>query len=136
MFSYTFPYLKHDRFYIPSIPVGLFLGGVWHNVFAYVDSGAQFSVFDTALMGSLGLSYQHVQRIQLTVGDGDMLPVYLHRVRMSIGGERFIAPLGFSEKLKIGFNLLGRSGIFNRFDVTFSDAKRLVTFTKIESASS
>lgn len=132
MSSYTFPYLKHERFYVPSIPVGLFLGGAWNRVFAYVDSGAQFSVFDAAIMESLRLSYQRAQRIDLTVGDGNTLPVYLHRVCVSIGDESFFAPIGFSEKLRIGFNLLGRSGIFNHFDVTFSDTKKIVTFRKAQ----
>lgn len=132
MFSYTFPYLKHEQFYIPSIPLGLFLGGVWQTVFAYVDSGAQYSVFDAAIMAAFRLSFRNAQRIRLTVGDGNTLPVYLHRVRVSIGDESFFTPIGFSEKLRIGFNLLGRSGIFNRFDITFSDTKKNVTFRKAQ----
>lgn len=131
MFSYTFPYLEHERYYIPSIPVRLLLGGVWHSVFAYVDSGAQYSVFDATIMASLRLPYQNAQRIELTVGDGNVLPIYLHRIRVSIGDDSFFAPIGFSEKLKIGFNLLGRAGIFGRFDVTFSDTRNRVTFTKV-----
>lgn len=129
MFSYTFPYLKHERFFVPSIPVRLLLGGVWHSIFAYVDSGAQYSVFDATIMVSLQLSYENAQRIELTVGDGNILPVYLHRVRISIGDDMFFAPIGFSKELKIGFNLLGRAGIFSRYDVIFSDTRKMVTFT-------
>lgn len=132
MFSYTFPYLKHERYYIPSIPIGLWLGGTWQRVFAYVDTGAQYSVFDAAILVSFGLSYDNGQRMELTVGDGNILPVYLHRVKISVGDNHFFAPIGFSKNLKIGFNLLGRTGIFNRFDVLFSDSKRAVTFTSSE----
>lgn len=130
MFSYTFPYLKHEEYYIPSIPVRLMLGGIWQRVLAYVDSGAAYSIFDSVIMTSLQLPYQKAQRVSVLVGDGNLLPVYLHRLRVSIGEESFFAPIGFSDKLRIGFNLLGRAGIFNRFDITFSDSKKLITFTK------
>jgi hypothetical protein len=36
--------------------------------------------------------------------------------------------VGFSEKLGVGFNLLGRKDVFNAFRVCFSDAKNVVSF--------
>jgi len=47
---------------------------------------------------------------------------------IKIGFTNLKATIGFSDKLGIGFNLLGRRDIFSRFDVTFSDKKRIITF--------
>lgn len=50
-------------------------------------------------------------------------------------GEWLInAPIGFSERLGVGFNILdilGRKGIFDQFQVCFNDRTRKVTFQKI-----
>ena len=42
-----------------------------------------------------------------------------------------IAPIGFSELLGVGFNILGRTGIFDKFQVCFNDHDRKWTFQKI-----
>ncbi|PIS23952.1 MAG: hypothetical protein COT45_04970 [bacterium (Candidatus Stahlbacteria) CG08_land_8_20_14_0_20_40_26] len=41
------------------------------------------------------------------------------------------APVAFSEKLNVGFNLLGRKGIFEEFDeVVFIEKQKQVEFRK------
>jgi hypothetical protein len=45
-------------------------------------------------------------------------------------GAEFIAPAGFSDALHMGFNLMGRAGFFTRFELTFSDRKRVLTVTR------
>lgn len=57
-------------------------------------------------------------------------PVYLHDLEVQLGEERFTGTIGFSEKLGIGFNLIGRVSFFNRFKVCFDEHKFLVTFEK------
>ena len=47
------------------------------------------------------------------------------------GTYELIAPIGFSERLGVGFNILGRRGIFDEFQVCFNDHARRVTFEKI-----
>jgi len=42
------------------------------------------------------------------------------------------APIGFSERLGVGFNLLGRKGIFEHFKVCFSDKERRITFQQMK----
>jgi hypothetical protein len=95
---------------------------------AYVDSGAFYSIFSSNVAIGLGLAYKKVPSSPVIVGDGNTIPVYFHRLPIKIGFVNLKATIGFSDKLGIGFNLLGRKDIFSRFDVTFSDKKRIITF--------
>jgi hypothetical protein len=63
------------------------------------------------------------------VGDGGFIPVYLHKLDMQLGPKTFQATVGFSEKLGIGFNILGRTDVFDKFVVCFDDLKDYVSFT-------
>jgi hypothetical protein len=64
----------------------------------------------------------------MQVGDGGLIPAYLHNLTVQLGAEKFVAPLGFSERLGVGFNLLGRTGVFDRFKVCFDEQNWFVTF--------
>ena len=54
-----------------------------------------------------------------------------HDLKLQIGDREITAPIGFSERLGVGFNILGRTGIFDKFQVCFNDHDRKVTFQKI-----
>lgn len=127
----SFPYIVYKNYLIPSIPLELYLNGEWFKFMAYVDSGASYSIFSARLVKELNFPYQKGQLDKIIVGDGSLIPIYLHRLKIKIGKYQFFAPIGFSDKLGVGFNLLGRAGIFNRFDITFSDSKRRIIFTKV-----
>jgi hypothetical protein len=47
---------------------------------------------------------------------------------MRIGDVELFVEVGFSEKLGIGFNLLGRKDVFEKFRVCFSDSKKILSF--------
>ena len=64
----------------------------------------------------------------VVVGDGSLIPVYVHRLPLRIGSVELVAHVAVSPRLGVGFDLLGRQDIFRRFDVTFSDSRRRVTF--------
>lgn len=67
----------------------------------------------------------------IVVGDGSFIPAYLHDLSIHLGSWEVVAPVGFSERLGAGFNLLGRTGIFDQFQVCFNDRVHRVTFQKI-----
>ena len=67
----------------------------------------------------------------IVVGDGSFIPTYFHDLSIQIDKWRVTAPIGFSERLGVGFNILGRKGIFDQFQVCFNDHIRKVTFQKI-----
>jgi len=97
----------------------------------YVDSGASVSILAEGEARLLGLDLRRGQLTYSIVGDGSSIPVYVHRLPVHIGPCRLIAHVGFSPRLGVGFNLLGRQDIFTRFDVTFSDSRQRITFKPV-----
>jgi len=98
------------------------------KVEAYVDSGASISLFSPIEAERLRLNYRVGKETFIMVGDGSLIPAYLHKFPIKIGHIRLKATIGFSPRLGVGFNLLGRQDIFTRFDVTFSDSSKSVSF--------
>ena len=122
-----FPYLKDStgRF-SPIIYLQAWTGNRWLYLQAYVDSGASYSVFHKDVAELLGIKLSRAKRRYIGLGNGSVIPIYLSRVRIQFAGEDFTIPVGFSENLKIGFNLLGRAGVFDRFAMCFNDKARVL----------
>jgi hypothetical protein len=104
-----------------------------HKVWVYVDSGATFTVIGAGEARDMGIDWQSGRRQMIVVGDGSFIPTFFHDLPVQIGGIEITAPIGFSERLGVGFNLLGRTGVFNRFEVCFNDHNCKVTFQSIAS---
>jgi len=122
-------YRKYKEWQMPIITVGLEYKGTWFPVDAYVDSGAIYSIFRQSVGERMGIESGEGRLIYLQVGDGGFIPVHLHELDIQLGPKIFRATMGFSEKLGIGFNILGRADIFDKFLICFDDAKKIVTFT-------
>jgi hypothetical protein len=75
-----------------------------------------------------GFDYSTGYLIHLQVGDENLVPGHLHDLEVQIGPERFLAKVGFSERLGLAFNLLGRKSIFARFKICFQESQRILTF--------
>ena len=112
----------------PMIAIGVKMGAKWYPIEVYVDSGAAYTVLRAQVADGAQFDYRAGNRVYLQVGDGSFIPVYLHQLQVQLGAERFVAKVGFSEKLGTGFNLLGRSGIFERFKICFQEGQRILTF--------
>ena len=128
----TYQYKRLKDLKVPIITLAIRYGEMWHPVEAYVDTGATYSVFTAQVADRLGLSYRTGRKVYVQVGDGGFIPVYLHDLEIQIGKHRVVVPLGFSGKLGISFNLLGRTGIFEFFKVCFDERDFVVTFTQYE----
>jgi len=127
-----FPYLKDAQgHYAPLIYLQAWTGNRWLYLQAYVDSGASWSVFHVDVAQLLGIKLSRAKRRYVTLGNGSVLPVYLHRSRVRFAGTEFTAPAGFSDALRMGFNLMGRAGFFDRFLMAFNDRARLLTVTRL-----
>lgn len=120
-----FPYQNYKGIFCPIIPIEI-------NGFildAYVDSGAFVSIFSSEQAeGLLKIDYQKGKQASMIVGDGTAIPVFYHLLPVVIGNISLKATIGFSPRLKIGFNLLGRKDIFERFKVIFDERKKAVNF--------
>lgn len=126
-----FPYLKDRQGrYAPIVYLRVWAGNRWVYLQTYVDSGASWSIFHLDVAQLLGIKLGRVKRRYVLLGNGQRIPIYLAKIKVRFGGEEFQVPVGFSEGLSIGFNLMGRAGFFERYLVCFDDKRRCLTFTR------
>ncbi|MBI3011734.1 MAG: hypothetical protein HYY58_04505 [Candidatus Omnitrophica bacterium] len=127
-----FPYLKDAQGrYAPIVYLQVWTGNRWLYLQAYVDSGASWSVFHMDVAQLLRINLSRAKRRYVSLGNGSVLPIYLQPVRVRFAGAEFTAQAGFSDALRMGFNLMGRAGFFNRFSMCFNDRARLLTVTRL-----
>ncbi len=119
-----FPYTLPKGYAMPIIPITLLAQKVW----VFVDSGATFTILNAGEASRLGIDWRSGRPRMIVVGDGSYIPVYFHDLSVHIGPWEGTASVGFSERLGVGFNILGRSGIFDQFQVCFNDRAHRVTF--------
>lgn len=112
----------------PLITIAVKIGDIWYPPEVYVDSGAAYTLLHAQIAEGVRFDYRSGKHTYLQVGDGSFIPVYLHDLQLQVGAEQFTATVGFSEKLGVGFNLLGRAGIFHRFKICFQESQRILTF--------
>lgn len=117
--------------YAPIVYLQVWTGNRWLYLQAYVDSGAFWSVFHVDVAQLLGIRLNRAKRRYVSLGNGALLPIYVQRIRVRFAGQEFVAPAGFSDALRMGFNLMGRSGFFDRFTMCFNDRARLLTVTRL-----
>jgi len=53
-------------------------------------------------------------------------------VKVSLAGQEFEATIGFSKGLGVGFHILGRKTIFDRFGIYFNEKEKYVEFTPLQ----
>lgn len=123
-----FPYTLYKALSVPIVPVQLQHKGDWYELWAFVDSGAAYSIFAAREAVDMGLDLSQALQRMIIVGDGSFIPVLFVKLPMRIGEVELNVEVGFSEKLGVGFNLLGRKDVFNAFRVCFSDDKKMISF--------
>jgi len=130
-----FPYLPDQHgHYAPIVYLQGWTGNRWLYLQAYVDSGASWSIFHLDVAQLLGVPLKKVTRRYMSLGNGNVLPIYLTRIRVRFASQEFTVPAGFSDALRMGFNLLGRAGFFDRFLMCFNDRARVLTATPLSLA--
>jgi len=131
-----FPYLKDAQGrHAPIVYLQVWTGNRWLYLQAYVDSGASWSVFHVDVAQLLGINLKRAKRRYVTLGNGSILPIYLERIKVRFAGAEFTVPAGFSDALRMGFNLIGRAGFFTRFAMCFNDRARTLTVTRLSRGS-
>jgi len=129
MHSIIFSYKELNRRFMPIIPLTLYGPRESLLVEAYVDSGATFSIFSLELAKGLKLDLKNARRQMFVVGDGSFIPAQLIKMPIQVGEEKFICDIAFSDRLNVGFNLLGRLGVFEYFDeIIFRESKKEIVF--------
>lgn len=124
----TFPYIDNE----PIVPLEIrSKNGEWIEFHAYIDSGAGFSVFHSDHAEILGLKLQSGRKIFFTVGNGERIPAYLHKVPVKFATVRFLAEIAFAPRLGIGTNLLGLTSFFEKFSICFHHSMRSIEVSQL-----
>ena len=128
-----FHYLKDATGrYAPIVYLQVRAENRWLYLQAYVDSGASWTIFHTDVAQILGIQLTRARRHTMILGNGSVIPIVIRRLRVRFAGREFTVPAAFSDALKIGFNVLGREGFFDRFVVCFHDRARRLIVTPIQ----
>lgn len=101
----------------------------WIPFVAYVDSGASYSIFHEDVAEVLGIEAEKGNKIQVTVGSGEKIPVFLHKISVQFVGEQFSATIGFSPQLGVEINLIGQKDFFERFRMCFASKHKFLEIT-------
>jgi len=118
--------------FLPIITIKLQGKNGWINSTAYLDTGASYSLFHTDIAEILGIPIEKGELSEMTVGDGNTLKVYLHKIKVQIADEEFFATIGFSKGIGIGFNIVGTRDIFDKFIICFHQKERYIQFTPLK----
>jgi len=115
----------------PVISVGIRFGQTWRPFQLFLDSGATYSILHHDVAADLAFEYQKGRRMLVQMGDGRMIPVFVHELPVQIARVRITAPVGFSSGLGVPFDLLGRLGIFEHYRICFHEKRRVVSFQPV-----
>ena len=67
--------------------------------------------------------------------NGGVWSLDFDHIRVRFAGAEFTVPVGFSDALHMGFNLMGRAGFFTKFTMCFNDRARQLTVTRLSARS-
>lgn len=124
----VFPYQLFNGFYYPIVTVFVSpnIGLPKSKVLALVDSGASMSVFQPDMAKDLGIRIETGKPTELQ-GVGGKITGHIHNLTLQCAHKTIECPVVFSRQYKVSFNLLGRSGFFDSFLITFDEPKKQIS---------
>lgn len=102
--------------------------GEWIEFHPYIDSGADITLIPLSLGKLLGLTIDE-KKIQEIGGIRGSVPIIYSKIRMRIGKEGFAVQVGWA-LIEEAPPLLGRTDVFDFFNVTFRQEEGLILFDK------
>lgn len=96
---------------------------------AVIDSGATRCLFHASIAAYLGLDLK-AGTLEMTGGIGGLEETWLHSVALYIPGGPITITAAFKENLPLG-GLLGMTGFFDQFNVTFDAAAQQCVLERI-----
>lgn len=93
-------------------------------ILCLIDSGADYSIFDTGIGERLGLGVKRGRKEPFRGIAPELVDAYFHRIRYQIVGDTNIYEMdaAFMDNLTAGA-LLGQEGFFDNFTVKFERSK-------------
>ncbi|MDP3640587.1 MAG: aspartyl protease family protein [Nanoarchaeota archaeon] len=123
-----YPYQYSDGIFLPLVAIKIKGKLEWVEFKAFVDTGASYSLFHADVAEILGLELEKGESREMVLGDGDLLKVFVHKIKVALAGKEFLASIGFSREVGIGFYIIGRKDLFDKFLVIFNEKERWVEF--------
>ncbi len=118
------PYIEWRGRASPLVTTKLSINDKSVITLAYLDTGATYFVYNSDFCERLGLDLLKGERVDITVGDGGLIPVYMYDVKIQIEDLEFNAKIGFSDRLGTGINILGTETVLDEFVVCFDGIKK------------
>ena len=125
----VFPYRRYRQGTAPIVPVKVLSDHRWRGIWAYVDSGASYSLLTVKDAKRLGLMKIRARRMAVTTSGGMTQQISLHRLWAKLGTQRLSITFGVPRGFDVAFNLLGRRDLFGRYRICFDDVNQFVTFS-------
>lgn len=97
------------------------------DIYALVDSGADYCVFPDEIGKAIGIDVESGRKDTAIGVSNNLIEIYFHKITLIIDKYKFKVWVGFSKVLKMP--LLGRSGFFEEFKVKFDYRKNEVGIT-------
>ncbi|MGC8601485.1 MAG: hypothetical protein ACP5GO_04835 [Thermoprotei archaeon] len=134
---FSFPYQQEisgilGKSLRPRIPLQIKTkSGKWVTVSLYLDTGADISILPKSMSDILGVNLKSGNEVIVVGLAGELIRAYLHDIECKIeGSEPFTIKFAISEKESI-VPILGREGIFQRFNVRFNNVASQVELDAI-----
>ncbi len=122
-----FSYIVFEGKHLPIVSL-IVEGKKAVEINAFVDSGASLSVFSFDVAEFAGIDAEKGKKSFVRIGDGSFIEIFVHTLNVKLAGKEFKAKIGFSRGLGIGFNIIGREGIFENYIVSFNEKEKTVEF--------
>lgn len=100
----------------------------WIKFYPYIDSGADITLIPLSLGKLLGFKIDE-HKVQQIGGVRGSVPVTYEKIYMKIGAEEFIVNIAWALIENIP-PLLGRTDVFDRFNVNFKQSDGIIIFQK------
>lgn len=122
-----FQYRYEKETYLPIVEVILKFKNERIRTDALVDSGAAMCLFKGEICRALGLNVESGEK-KIFQGVSAKLIGYIHEVEITVAEKTFKIKIAFSDDLSTSFNLLGRFGIFDKFNIAFKEKDNEIYF--------
>lgn len=108
----------------PVIPIEITHKNLTVPYEVLVDSGADLCIFNVQIAYVLGIDLVKGIKLQVSGITGFPEDVYIHTVKVKIGGRRYKIDVGFIKMSNTSYGVVGQKGFFDIFVVKFDLVRR------------
>lgn len=130
MAALEFEYRKYKSNYYPLVTLRVSRLGKETGCEALLDSGSNYSLFQTEIAESLGIPIERGRRISIKTVSGEM-PIFIHKITLQLLEKEFECEVGFVRGMGTSLNLLGRIGVFENHEITFKEKEKKLMLNEV-----